>query len=380
MKKFCIFILLAALLASLTGNVTAAPLTESAPMEEIVEHVVLQYMADRLSILQGDPDATLQTAVPAMERDEQAHFECLQANGFSNYSSSYTVHSIQERNHFWSARVTEQVTVWKAGGCIQETVEHEVKVCKDRIQLGRVWADSYLENTSGFYSCSYVLPEDIPEEPQAGGSHFCIAEVAKPEVGNGGSTYLKWFGAPNDDPWCAIFVSWCANQANVSTSIIPEEDYVPYMQSFFSSRGRYYPSKSQGGNYTPAIGDLFFEAGEYGGLQHVGIIIAVSSRSITVIDGNYNNQVGRHSYSLSSSELLGYASPNYSSGGHSSIKKYDSNYHWNQCTNCDYISGKTAHTMVEAGGYLHCKGCGYIPGGAPINAISRGFCDLAQQY
>ena len=186
MKKFCIFILLVALLGSLTGNVTAAPLSESSPMEEIVEHVVLQYMADRLSILQGDPDATLQTAVPAIERDEQAHFECLQANGFSNYSSSYTVHSIQERNHFWSARVTEQVTVWRAGECIQETVEHEVEVCKDRIQLGRVWADYYRENTSGFYSCSYVptaedLPDEyIPEEPLAGDSYLHRAEIAKP--------------------------------------------------------------------------------------------------------------------------------------------------------------------------------------------------------
>lgn len=186
MKKSCIFILLVALLVSLTGNVTAAPLTESSPMEEIVEHVVLQYMADRSAILQGNPDATLQTAVPAMERDEQAHFECLQTNGFSNYSSSYTVHSIQDCGHFWSACVTEQVTVWKAGECIQETVEHEVHVCKDRIQLGRVWADYYLEKTSGFYSCSYVLtPEElpdeyIPEEPLDDRSILCRAEIAKP--------------------------------------------------------------------------------------------------------------------------------------------------------------------------------------------------------
>lgn len=166
MKKSCIFILLVALLVSLTGSITAAPATESASMEEIVERVVLQYMADRLAILQGDPDATLQTAVPAMERDEKTHFEVLQANGFSNYSSSYTVHSIQDCGYFWSACVTEQVTVWKAGECIPETVEHEVEVCRDETQLGRVWADYYLENTSGFYSCSYVPPEeDIP---------FCI--------------------------------------------------------------------------------------------------------------------------------------------------------------------------------------------------------------
>ena len=261
MKKTCIFILLVALLVSLTGSVTAASLSESSPMEEIVEHVVLQYMADRLSILQGDPDATLQTAVPAMERDEQAHFECLQANGFSNYSSSYTVHSIQDCGHFWSACVTEQVTVWRAGECIQETVEHEVEVCKDRIQLGRVWADSYRENTSGFYSCSYVLTKEelpdeyIPEEPLFSDSRLCID--AKPKAGYNRSALVKWLG--HDDAWCAIFLSWCANQENGSTSIMPEDASVPNMKSLFCSRGRYYPSKSQCGNYTPTIGNLFFD-------------------------------------------------------------------------------------------------------------------------
>ena len=33
------------------------------------------------------------------------------------------------------------------------------------------------------------------------------------------SKYGDWYGYPNG-AWCAMFVSWCANQANISTNVI----------------------------------------------------------------------------------------------------------------------------------------------------------------
>ncbi len=33
--------------------------------------------------------------------------------------------------------------------------------------------------------------------------------------------YGTWYGLPNK-PWCAMFVSWCANKAGIDTSVIPK--------------------------------------------------------------------------------------------------------------------------------------------------------------
>lgn len=57
-----------------------------------------------------------------------------------------------------------------------------------------------------------------------------LVSVAKNEIGyleetyDDGSFYSKygdWYGLPNGS-WCAMFVSWCANKAGISTSVIPK--------------------------------------------------------------------------------------------------------------------------------------------------------------
>ena len=51
-----------------------------------------------------------------------------------------------------------------------------------------------------------------------------IVRVALSQVGNvGGQTYWSWYGFPNRVEWCAIFVSWCANQCGyIEAGIIPK--------------------------------------------------------------------------------------------------------------------------------------------------------------
>ena len=57
-----------------------------------------------------------------------------------------------------------------------------------------------------------------------------LVSVAESQIGyktlsNGTTKYGTWYGIPKG-AWCAMFVSWCANQAGISTSIVPKHaDY-----------------------------------------------------------------------------------------------------------------------------------------------------------
>ena len=84
-----------------------------------------------------------------------------------------------------------------------------------------------------------------------------IIEVALAEVGylekatnaqldsktaNAGSNnytkYGKWYGM-NGQPWCDMFVSWCAAQAGEADAV-GKYAYVPSHQNFFASKGLYF--------------------------------------------------------------------------------------------------------------------------------------------
>lgn len=87
-------------------------------------------------------------------------------------------------------------------------------------------------------------------------------------------------------PWCAVFVSWCANACGINTSIVPRSAAVLTFENFFRQRGRLYNY----GSYTPVPGDFYSTPAN----GHIGIVESVtSSTSWTGIEGNYNNQVAR---------------------------------------------------------------------------------------
>ena len=41
----------------------------------------------------------------------------------------------------------------------------------------------------------------------------------------------------NNQPWCMMFISWCAEKAGIGRDIIPKMAYVPYAADFFRKRG-----------------------------------------------------------------------------------------------------------------------------------------------
>ena len=55
-----------------------------------------------------------------------------------------------------------------------------------------------------------------------GGSNARIVEIAKSQIGNiGGEKYWRWYGFESRVEWCAIFVSWCAEQSGDLNITVP---------------------------------------------------------------------------------------------------------------------------------------------------------------
>lgn len=138
-----------------------------------------------------------------------------------------------------------------------------------------------------------------------------IVGVAQTQVGygegsNGYTKYGDWYGLPNSD-WCAMFVSWCANQAGVDTSTFQPFALCSAGCDWFISQGEFQYS----GSYVPKAGDLIFYS-SYGNIYHVGLVTGSDGSNVYSIEGNYNEMVSNVSYPLSYGDILGYATPSYS--------------------------------------------------------------------
>ncbi len=172
-------------------------------------------------------------------------------------------------------------------------------------------------NAIGYVSATYVT---FVEPGEGGGDQDdtkytqaqVLLKVAQGELGyvEGSNNYTKygaWYGLPNE-AWCAMFISWCANEADIPTSIIPKMSWVPSMVNFYKGKNCYYARSS---GYVPKPGDIIF----FGSSSHVGIVESVtgsgSSAIVNTIEGNTSDAVKRRSYSISSSYILGYGSVPY---------------------------------------------------------------------
>ena len=59
---------------------------------------------------------------------------------------------------------------------------------------------------------SVIQQEEEGNRDSEGGSGEDLVRVALSQVGNvGGQPYWSWYGFAARKPWCACFVSWCAN-------------------------------------------------------------------------------------------------------------------------------------------------------------------------
>ncbi|ERT06314.1 CHAP domain protein [Lyngbya aestuarii BL J] len=115
-----------------------------------------------------------------------------------------------------------------------------------------------------------------------------VVQIAANEVGyteypSGSNTtkYGQWYGM-NHVPWCAIFVSYCFDQAGIYLPIRTPKGfaYCPDGVRWFQNQSQWYSQ--------PQVGDLVFYCWRGDGVaDHIGIVESVNSDgSIISIEGN----------------------------------------------------------------------------------------------
>lgn len=139
-----------------------------------------------------------------------------------------------------------------------------------------------------------------------GGGSGDLVAVAQSQVGNvGGAPYWSWYGFSSRVEWCAIFVSWCADQCGLLDSgAMPRFSGVGTGVNWFQSRGLWLP-----GSATPEPGMLIFFKwydSDATIADHVGIVERVENGRIYTIEGNSNDMVRRNSYPVGYGEIKGY--------------------------------------------------------------------------
>ena len=179
-----------------------------------------------------------------------------------------------------------------------------------------------------------------------------LTQVGYREGKNNDTKYCDWMGYPNQ-PWCAMFISWCADQADIPKSILKPSPWA----SPGSSRGFNIPYHAMGSGYIPKRGDLFFTEK----FEHVGIVLGVDGEYFITIEGNTNDDGSDEGYGvLIRSRLISechFGTPRYkgTSEEHNFVKEQDEAHPHTiryRCTICG-----ESHTAGTKGQDVTCSQC-----------------------
>lgn len=147
---------------------------------------------------------------------------------------------------------------------------------------------------------------------------WCNAQVGTHE---GANNYNKYAADPRitkllgwnaqNQPWCDIFT----DEAYIDCFGLETGAAMTYQQigkgsalcsasaQFFKNNGAWYT--------TPEDGDVVFFYVS-GGINHQGIVVAVSGTTITTVEGNSSDKVSKRTYNIGDSSIAGYGRPKWS--------------------------------------------------------------------
>jgi len=176
-------------------------------------------------------------------------------------------------------------------------VAHEEGLDADSVV--KEFTDKYLDEN--FYDGKKNWHEEVRNDLKTQKQINTFLDTALKEQGNGERggndnkiEYNDWYYKSKDyvAPWCATFVSWCADKNGMGASSESARDgIIPHYQgcwggiSYYKDVGRYHEA---GSGYEPKAGDVFFH-----GTKHTGIILAYdkANNCAYTIEGNCDNQV-----------------------------------------------------------------------------------------
>ncbi|MBQ8382234.1 MAG: peptidoglycan-binding protein [Clostridia bacterium] len=142
--------------------------------------------------------------------------------------------------------------------------------------------------------------------------YVALSQVGVKENGRNNVPYNTWYygrevcdsAGTGAYAWCAVFLSWCADQAGLSGAI-PKENNVSDLMNYYRKQGRFY----ERGGRIPEMGDLIFFRTSAG--RHVGLVLATDRVRVATVEGNTSDAVRLRDYSLSDATIVGWGVPDY---------------------------------------------------------------------
>lgn len=149
------------------------------------------------------------------------------------------------------------------------------------------------------------------------------AQLDDPTGNSGGNNWTKYArdldnypefynGRKNGYAWCDIFVDWLfVTVFGVSKG--REMLYQPLQSAgagcLYSAQ--YYKEHRAFNRADPQVGDQIFFSYSSGEYSHTGIIVDVNGNTITTVEGNTSDSVGRRTYETSNRTIAGYGRPKW---------------------------------------------------------------------
>lgn len=152
-------------------------------------------------------------------------------------------------------------------------------------------------------------------------------QIGYTERSDGWTKFGQWYAekiAGNNAfayaPWCAMMITWCANEAGILDGVIfpdtsPQGSSCPSMLKWFEEHGCRYPASEM-----PLIGDLvFYSWDDADNPDHVGIVKSVEGVTpdeavMNVVEGNINNTVSYRRIAYRDTRVLATVRPKYKEG------------------------------------------------------------------
>ena len=142
-----------------------------------------------------------------------------------------------------------------------------------------------------------------------GKGNAAMVAVAQSQIGNvGGAPYWSWWGYNDRVEWCAIFVSWCADQAGLlDFGVIPRFENCSCGAEWFQRNAGWMDRNNE-----PSPGEIiFFDWDLDGEADHVGIVEKCDAGIVYTIEGNSNDTCMRKHYAVGNRSIFGYGIPLY---------------------------------------------------------------------
>lgn len=243
-------------------------------------------LCKKLGVSIGDPDAQLQYLIIELKNGYQSVWKTLTSTNDVRTASNAVLMKFE--------MPADQ------GTAVQNTRYSYSKAIYDEMHTSDVSADDIISVMAGWIGYS-----------EANGKHRQIVDIYN---GYGASHgYPRGYKVSYNDAWCDVAVSAAFIKAGAVGLIGGVECGVEEHIAIFKQKGIW----TDDGNITPKPGYIIAynwndsTQPNDGYADHIGLVESVSGKTITVIEGNYDDQVKRRSIPVGWGYIRGYAMPAY---------------------------------------------------------------------